>query len=138
MTFAATAALRLCLPATQILPPLVEWPPALLAAIGGPTYMVPGGHEFDGREISPLDAEKIREAARDMRSQGVESVAVCGVFSPINQEHEVEAAEIIGQEAPNLRVTLSHHNARVGLLERENAAFSIPPTWAGLVESYLS
>ena len=47
-----TAALRLCLPATQILPPLVDWPGALREAVGGLTYMVPGGHEFDGREIS--------------------------------------------------------------------------------------
>jgi N-methylhydantoinase A/oxoprolinase/acetone carboxylase beta subunit len=117
-----TAALRLCLPATQILPPLVDWPAALRDAIGGLTYMVSGGHEFDGREISPLIDVEVRAAARDMRSKGVESVAVCGVFSPINPEHEEIAARIIGEEAPDLRVTLSHQNARVGLLERENAA----------------
>ncbi len=117
-----TAALRLCLPATQILPPLVDWPGALREAVGGLTYMVPGGHEFDGREISPLDPRQIREAARDMLAKGVESVAVCGVFSPVNPEHELEAASIIAEQAPSLRITLSHHNARIGLLERENAA----------------
>ena len=118
----STAVLRLCLPATQILPPLVDWPPALRDAVGGLTFMVPGGHEFDGREISPLGEEDIRKAAREMHSKGVQSVAVCGVFSPVNPEHEEEAGRIIRQEAPDLRVTLSHQNARVGLLERENAA----------------
>ena len=49
-------------------------------------------------------------------------MAVCGVFSPVNPEHELEAASIIAEEAPSLRITLSHHNARIGLLERENAA----------------
>ena len=45
-----TAVVRLALPATQLLPPLVDWPRALQDAIGGSTYMIGGGHEFDGRE----------------------------------------------------------------------------------------
>ena len=48
-----TAVIRLSLPATQLLPPLVDWPVELKDAVGGQTYMVRGGHEFDGREISP-------------------------------------------------------------------------------------
>ena len=53
-SLAATAVVRLSLPATQLLPPLVDWPADLKRSVGGFTYMVPGGHEFDGREISPL------------------------------------------------------------------------------------
>ena len=79
---APTAVLRLCLPATQLLPPLVDWPEDLRDAMGGYTYLVGGGHEFDGREISPLDRSEIREAVADMRRQGVRAVAVSGVFSP--------------------------------------------------------
>ena len=119
---APTAVLRLCLPATQLLPPLVDWPGDLRNAIGGFTYLVGGGHEFDGREISPLNRSEIREAVADMRRQGVRAVALSGVFSPVNDEHESAAAEILREEAPDLRVCVSHENGRTGLLERENAA----------------
>ena len=119
---APTAVLRVCLPATQLLPPLVDWPDDLRHAIGGFNYMVGGGHEFDGREISPLDRSEIRRAVADMHRQGVRAVAVSGVFSPVNGEHESAAAAIVQEEAPDLPVCVSHENGRTGLLERENAA----------------
>ncbi len=119
---APTAVLRLCLPATQLLPPLVDWPDELREAVGGHTYMVGGGNEFDGREISSLDQDCIRDAVRAMRRQSIRAVAVCGVFSPVDPRHENEAAALIQEEAPDLRVCLSHENGRMGLLERENAA----------------
>ena len=117
-----TAVVRLCLPATQLLPPLVDWPEDLKNAMGGLTYMASGGHEFDGREISPLDFAELKEIARDIRRKGAEAVAVCGVFSPVNPVHEREAAAFLQGELPKVTFTLSHENGRVGLLERENAA----------------
>ena len=119
---APTAVIRLALPATKLLPPLVDWPDSLKEAIGGFTHMVKGGHEFDGREISALDPAELRTTAREIRRRGVRAVAISGVFSPVNPSHETEAAAIISQEAPELRVCLSHENGRIGLLERENAA----------------
>ena len=117
-----TAVVRLSLPATHLLPPLVDWPEGLRDAMGGLSYMVGGGHEFDGREIAPLDREELRRAVREMRSRGIRAVAVSGVFSPVNSAHEQEARDIILEEAPELRVCLSNENGRMGLLERENAA----------------
>ena len=119
---APTAVLRLALPATTLLPPLIDWPAELKDAIGGLTYMVHGGHEFDGREISPLDPAEVREAAQKMRREGVRAVAVCGVFSPVNPIHEQEAAAILQSEIPGVQLTLSHENGRIGILERENAS----------------
>ena len=119
---AKTAVLRLCLPATTLLPPLCDWPAPLKQAIGGLSYMVHGGHEFNGREISPLDHEEIRNSVLRMRDAGVQAVAVSGVFSPIDPTHEEQAADVIRQTAPELRVTLSYQIGRVGILERENAA----------------
>ena len=118
----ATAVIRLALPATQLLPPLVDWPHALKDAIGGFAYMVEGGNEFDGREISPINPEAIRNAVRDIRRQGARAIAVSGVFSPVDPTHENEAAAVILEEAPDMRVCLSRENGRMGLLERENAA----------------
>ena len=79
-----TAVIRLSLPATTLLPPLVDWPSDLKHAIGGFTYMVAGGHEFDGREISPLDFNELKHIVNDVRKEGIESIAVTGVFSPVN------------------------------------------------------
>ena len=117
-----TAVVRLALPATQLLPPLVDWPASLRDAVGGHTYMVRGGHEFDGREISALDRDGLRDAVREMRRQDVRAVALSGVFSPVNPSHEAEAAEIVREVAPEIRVCISNENGRMGLLERENAA----------------
>ncbi len=117
-----TAVVRLSLPAAHLLPPLVDWPDGLKDAVGGLSYMIGGGHEFDGREIAPLDRAGLRRAVREMRGNGVRAVAVSGVFSPVNSAHEREARDIILEEAPELRVCLSNENGRMGLLERENAA----------------
>ena len=53
-----TAVIRLALPATQLLPPMIDWPDALKDSIGGFTYMVGGGNEFDGHEIASLDRDR--------------------------------------------------------------------------------
>lgn len=126
-----TAVLRLALPATTLLPPLIDWPAELSDAIGGFTFMAQGGHEFDGREISPLDRREIRNIAKQMRKDGVLAAAVCGVFSPVNPVHEQEAAVILEEEIPGIQVTMSHQNGRIGILERENAS-TINASLAGL------
>ncbi len=117
-----TAAVRLGLPATASLPPMVDWPPDLREAIGNHKYLVHGGHEFDGRLISQMDEKEIRQVARDIKAKGIKAVAVSSVFSPVNAEHEQKAAEIIADEVPDAAISLSHEIGRIGLLERENAA----------------
>jgi len=117
-----TAAVRLGLPATEALPPMVDWPPDLRETIGDHKYLVHGGHEFDGREISPLDEKEIREVAKDIKSKGIRAVAISAVFSPVNSFFEEQAAEIIQNEIPDVSISLSHEIGRMGLLERENAA----------------
>lgn len=116
-----TAAIRLGLPATEALPPLVDWPERLKEAIGNHVYMCHGGHEFDGRRIAPLDHDELRRVASDAAEKGVRSVAITSVFSPVNGELETEAAEVILTEIPDMTVSLSREIGRVGLLERENA-----------------
>ena len=117
-----TAIVRIGLPATAALPPFVDWPDDLREAIGGVSYLVHGGFEFDGRPISALDDAEIREAARKIRDAGITCVAISSVFSPVNPEHETRAAQIVAHEIPGARISLSHEIGRIGLLERENAA----------------
>lgn len=119
---APTAALRLGLPATKALPPLVDWPAALVDAISARSYLAHGGYEFDGRPISPLDPDELRAHAADMKANGIRSVAISSVFSPVNHDLEVEAGRIIAEElGPDVAISLSHEIGRIGLLERENA-----------------
>lgn len=51
----------------------------------------------------------------------VDSIAICGVFSPVNGDQELQAAEWIQQELPGVNLSLSHKVGSLGLLERENA-----------------
>ncbi|PPR63536.1 MAG: Acetophenone carboxylase gamma subunit [Alphaproteobacteria bacterium MarineAlpha4_Bin2] len=116
------AALRICLPSGTSLRPTVDWPIDLATAVDGGAYLVAGGHEYDGRPLAPLDEPAVAKAARSMRQAGVTAVAITAVFSPLTDELETRAAEIIQQEHPEVRITLSSRLGRIGLLERENVA----------------
>ena len=116
------AIVRLALPATESLNPLIDWPRDLVDVIGRHVYMAKGGYEVDGREISPLDEAEITGIARDIADKGLESIAISSVFAPLNSAQEDRAAEIIRAEHPEAQITLSNEIGRVGLIERENAA----------------
>lgn len=118
---ARTAVVRLALPATKALPPMVDWPARLRKATGDFAYLCHGGHEFDGREISPIIPAELQKVAEELSAHGVRSVAISSVFSPVNAEFEQRAADILHAELPNLHISLSHEVGRIGLLERENA-----------------
>jgi N-methylhydantoinase A/oxoprolinase/acetone carboxylase beta subunit len=119
---APTAAVRLALPATASLPPMVDWPEDLREAIGNHAYLAHGGNEFDGRIISPLDEAELRRIAADIKAKGVNSIAITSVFSPVSTDFEKRAAAIFESALPGAHVTLSSDIGRIGLLERENAA----------------
>jgi N-methylhydantoinase A/oxoprolinase/acetone carboxylase beta subunit len=116
------AAIRLALPATQALPPMIDWPADLRAVLGNHTFLVHGGYEFNGREISAVREKEIRGVAAEIRNRGIRSAALTSVFSPVNGDQERAAAEILSEEVPGLFVSLSSDIGRIGLLERENAA----------------
>jgi N-methylhydantoinase A/oxoprolinase/acetone carboxylase beta subunit len=119
---AKTAAVRLGLPATASLPPMVDWPEDLKVAIGGTGYLAHGGNEFDGRVISPIDEKELLGIAEDIKSKGINTIAITSVFSPVTGEFEKQAGEILAKALPGVHITLSSDIGRIGLLERENAA----------------
>jgi N-methylhydantoinase A/oxoprolinase/acetone carboxylase beta subunit len=114
------AAIRIAMPAAASLPPMVDWPADLRAAVEPMSFMVEGGHEYDGRPLVPLDRDAIRDAAMRIRDAGITAVGITALFSPLTAECELEAAEIVGSVLPEARITLSHRLGRIGLLEREN------------------
>jgi len=115
------AALRICLPASASLPPMVDWPEDLAAVSNGGHYLVQGGHEYDGRPIAPLDEPAIAAAGRAMKAAGITAVGISAVFAPLTSACEDRAAEILREVHPELRITRSASLGRIGLLERENA-----------------
>jgi N-methylhydantoinase A len=60
-----------------------------------------------GEVLVPLDEDEVRAAARELREEGVEAVAVCFLFSYLNPEHERRAAAIVREEMPDAFVTTS-------------------------------
>ena len=119
---AQTAAIRLGLPATASLPPMVDWPEDLKQSIGNHAYLAHGGNEFDGRVISPLDENELLEIAEDIKAKGIRTIAITSVFSPVSADFEKRAAEIFAKAIPGAHITMSNEIGRIGLLERENAA----------------
>ena len=119
---APTAAVRLGLPATASLPPFTDWPAHLVGAVHARPFLAHGGHEFDGRVISDLDPDELKRHAEAIAADGIRSVAISSVFSPINDEFEQRAQEILAAElGPDVAFSLSSEIGRIGLLERENA-----------------
>ena len=119
---ARTAAVRLGLPATASLPPMVDWPADLKMTIGNQGYLAHGGNEFDGRIISPLDKNELLGIAADIKSKGINTIAITSVFSPVSSDFEKQAGAIFAEALPGAHITLSSEIGRIGLLERENAA----------------
>jgi len=117
-----TAAVRLCLPAAQCLPPMVDWPDDIREAVGGNYWMAKGGNEFDGRNISELDESELKGIAQSIGKKGIDTIALCSVFSPVNDDMEKKAQSIMQSVLPEANFTLSSEIGRLGILERESAA----------------
>ncbi len=117
-----TACIRLGLPATVCLPPMVDWPLDLRDIVGGNAHLAHGGHEFDGREISAFEPDEVRDIAQKIKAAGLNAIAISSVFSPVNATFEEQSADIVRSVIPDANITLSSEIGRIGLLERENAA----------------
>ncbi|MCP3739561.1 hydantoinase/oxoprolinase N-terminal domain-containing protein [Rossellomorea sp. BNER] len=115
------AAIRIGAPATLAVKTLIGVPDDLREVLGEYLFLVRGGHEFDGREITSLDEEHLYHIAREIKGK-VDSVAITSVFSPVSQSHEARASEIIREVlGEDVAISLSSEIGSVGLLERENA-----------------
>jgi N-methylhydantoinase A/oxoprolinase/acetone carboxylase beta subunit len=116
-----TAVVRLCLPAAQCLPPMVDWPADLRAVVGGHVFLATGGVEFDGTPIAAFDPVEISRIGAQIRARGLTSIAVAGVFAPVRDHFEQEAAALLAAACPGATITLSSAIGQLGLLERESA-----------------
>jgi N-methylhydantoinase A len=80
--------------------------PRLLA----PPYLteeIPERVDFRGNALKPIEIEASREAVKRLKKKGVQSVAVCFLFSFLNPDHELKIKEILAAEFPEATLSLS-------------------------------
>ncbi|MBO6784251.1 MAG: hydantoinase/oxoprolinase family protein [Alphaproteobacteria bacterium] len=68
---------------------------------------VGGRLNFKGEELTELDEDSVRAAARALKQQDIRAVGVCLMHSYANNTHEKRVAEIISEEHPDAVVSLS-------------------------------
>lgn len=61
----------------------------------------------DGSVLVPLDEDAVRDAARRLKEEGCEAVAVCLLFSFVNPEHEAKVRSILEEEFPEAYLSVS-------------------------------
>jgi len=83
-------------------------PPPIPIAPRRRRFGVPERLDFRGEVVTPLDEEAVRAAAHRLARQGVESVAICLLFSFVNPVHERRVTEILREELPEARLSVSH------------------------------
>src|SRR3984885_11143419 len=62
------------------------------------TREIPERSDHAGEVLVRLDREAVRRAARELKAAGVESIAVCYLFSFMNPAHEQETRKLIEAE----------------------------------------
>src|SRR5687767_13763046 len=80
-----------------------------------PTFLAPRRRRAGIRErldarghvLTPLDEGQVRATVGALRSQGVQAIAVCYLFSFVDSAHERRTREICREVAPEISVSLS-------------------------------
>ena len=76
-----------------------------------PRYLRLGIQErikYDGSVHTPLNIKNLKENLKKLKAEGVDSLAVCFLFSFMNSKHELQAAKEIKNIFPDAFISLSH------------------------------
>lgn len=85
---------------------------------------VPERIDARGEVVAPLDLDAVRKALDRLVAAGVESVAICLLWSFLNPTHEQAIRDLLEREYPQLAVSVSHELAPV-IKEYERAATTV-------------
>lgn len=89
----------------DLIDPFFTKPPPLVAQRMTVEVRERIGH--DGEVLVVLDEDDVRRGSRQLVESGARSIAICFLFSFVNDEHERRAARLVAEECPGVRVALS-------------------------------
>ena len=93
--------------------------------------------DFCGNVLTEIVEDDVRRAVRRLKARGVELLAICFLFSFVNPDHERRAGEIVAEEEPDWRVSLSSSVLPV-IREYKRLSTTVIDAYVGpLVENYL-
>ncbi len=72
------------------------------------TEEIPERVDFRGSALKAIDVAAARAAIKRLKQKGVQSVAVCLLFSFLNPAHELKIKELFAEEFPEARLSLSY------------------------------
>jgi N-methylhydantoinase A len=122
--------------AAELLDPFFRKPPLLVPQ--SRTQEIVERMDYQGNVLEPLDEQSVRQAARKLKDKGVEAVAVCYLFSFRNPAHEERTAEILAQEEPDWRISISSRVLPV-IREYPRLSTTVIDAYVGpIMERYLS
>ena len=98
------AVVRLGYPATVSVPPCIDFSDNLRKIIGENFWIVNGGYEFDGRLLGDWTAEEITKVAKEIKNKNLNYISISCVFSPINEQQEIDTAKIIKEHNTKYKI----------------------------------
>ncbi|KAK1237247.1 hypothetical protein MKX08_002872 [Trichoderma sp. CBMAI-0020] len=118
------AVLRLGYPYSKHMRPCSDWSDDLQRLVLGHYALLRGGLQVDGSPIGDVEPAEIGAECALIKQKGIHCVVIDGIFSPLDSEENQEqlVAGIVRQELPGCDVVLSSEVAKLGFIERENAA----------------
>ncbi|MCC6187544.1 MAG: hydantoinase/oxoprolinase family protein [Anaerolineales bacterium] len=94
--------------------------------------------DYQGQVLTPLDEDDARRVIRQLRAGGVESIAICLLFSYVNDAHEQRLKEMIAEEFPDVYVAVSSEVLRQ-VREYERTSTTVVNAYVGpAVKRYLA
>jgi N-methylhydantoinase A len=92
--------------------------------------------DYEGEELVRLDRDELVRAVDELKSSGVQGIAVCLLWSHVNQKHELEVKRLIKEKYPELFITISSELAPV-TGEYERATTTVINTFlSGIVSDF--
>jgi N-methylhydantoinase A len=121
--------------AVELIDPFYRKPPML--APQRLTEEITGRIDFRGEVLTELVEDDVRCAVQRLKAHGIQSLAVCFLFSFLNPAHERRAGEIAAKEAPDWRISLSSDVLPI-IREYNRLSTTVIDAYVGpLVESHL-
>ena len=102
------------------------------------TFEIPERIGAEGQIRRPLDEGAVVEVLQALRSEAVEAVAVCLLWSIANPDHEVRVGELLDTHLPDVPYTLSHQLNPVLREYRRASSTAIDASLKPLMTRYLA